>query len=321
MHQDVLKRFWVVSVISNPVRYKSRVRLFRQFQHEMKQAGAQMIVVELAHGRRCFEVTDSANPHHVQLRTSSEIWHKENMINIGVRRLSQVAPDWKYFAFIDADISFVPSHTFSERHNWINETIHKLQHHQVIQLFQTAIDLGPTGETFGKYDGFAHAYTTGKFTPSSLQYTSYHPGYAWAMRREAYRHLGGLIDTAVLGAGDRHMAYGLIGVMESSLEKRLHPSYSTSLLQWQARADRYIQRDIGFLPGTILHHWHGKKKDRRYHDRWKILTMNQFNPYTDLSTDEQGLLELVVMSPRQIKLRDDIRAYFAVRNEDSNDLE
>lgn len=321
MHKDVLKRFWVVSVISNSARYKSRVALFRKYQEEMRIAGAQMIVVELAYGRRPFEVTDVMNPRHLQLRSRSEIWHKENMINLGVRRLTEVAPDWKYFAFIDADISFVPSHCFQDRQNWINETVHQLQHHAMIQMFQTAIDLGPNGQTFGKYDGFAWAYTEGLFSPKAMKYTAFHPGYAWAMRRDAYVHVGGLIETAILGAADRHMAYGLVGVMKSSLEPRLDPSYSTSLMEWQARAERYIQRDIGFLNGTIVHHWHGKKKDRRYHDRWKILVENQFNPFTDLKRNVQGVLELVVMSPRQIRLRDDIRRYIRARNEDSVDVE
>jgi len=321
INKKLLSQFWVVAVISNSVRYRSRVRLFKKFHKEMRDAGAQMIVVELAYGRRAFEVTEEGNPHHLQLRSEAEIWHKENMINLGVLRLTEVAPDWKYFAFIDADISFVPSHSFVERQRWISETIHQLQHYAVIQMFQHAVDLGPTGEVFAKHEGFAWSYHEGKITKQTQKYTSFHPGYAWAIRREAFTQVGGLIETAILGAGDRHMAYGMIGMMNVSIQPKLHPNYSVPLMQWQARAERYIQRNIGYLPGTIVHHWHGKKKDRKYHDRWNILVQNQFDPYTDLKRNEHGLLELVVITPRQMKLRDDIRKYMRSRNEDSLDLE
>jgi hypothetical protein len=316
-----MSKFWVVSVISNSVRYKSRVRLFKRFQAEMKAAGAQMIVVELAYGRRPFQVTDSGNYHHLQLRSRSELWHKEALINLGVRRLSEVDPNWRFFAWIDGDISFFPAHYYSDRQNWIRETVHQLQHHALIQMFQTAIDLGPTGEAFAKHDGFACAYVEGKFDEGTTRYTTFHPGYAWAMRRDAYVNVGGLIDTAILGAGDRHLAYGSVGLIEKSIEKGLNPGYGVPLLEWQARAARYIQKDIGFLPGTILHHFHGKKSDRRYHSRWKILTQNQFNPATDLKRNIQGLYELVVMDARQMRLRDEIRRYFRMRNEDSLELE
>lgn len=310
-----------MAVVSNPIRYESRFKLFRKFKKEMEHAGAQMIIVELAYGRRPFEITEPCNPHHLQLRSRSEIWHKENMINLGVRRLTEVAPDWKYMAWIDGDISFVPSHYYDHRQNWMTETVHKLQHHSVVQLFQTAIDLGPNGEAFAKHEGFAWAYVNGRFNENAYKYTTFHPGFAWAIRREAFIHVGGLIETSILGASDRHMAYGILGIMKKSVEKGLDPSYSIPLLQWQDRAERYIQRDLGYLDGTILHHWHGKKKDRRYHDRWKILVRNQFNPFTDLRRNVQGLLELVVMEPRQIRLRDEIRAYLRSRNEDSLDLE
>jgi hypothetical protein len=189
------------------------------------------------------------------------------------------------------------------------------------KCFQTALDLGPHGETFGKYEGFAWAYVEGRFTPKTFKYTSFHPGYSWAMTREAFNAVGGLIETAIMGAGDRHMAYGLVGFMKESINPGLTPAYSTGLMQWQERAEKFIQRNLGYVHGTVIHHWHGKKKDRRYHDRWRVLIDNQFDPNLDLKRNDQGVLELVVITPRQIKLRDDIRKYMRARSEDSIDVE
>jgi hypothetical protein len=316
-----LSQFYVVAVCSNPARYASRYRLFKKFMQEMHDAGAQLVVVECRQKNRSFMVSDSKNPLHLQVTASSEIWIKENLINLGIRHLSKVRPNWKYIAFIDGDISFVKSHFIPKRENWISETVEALQTYHVVQMFQTAIDLGSDGQTFGKYEGFGWAYAEDRFNPNTYKYTSFHPGYAWALRRSAYLATGGLIDTSILGAGDRHMAYGWVGMIKASIDKGLNPHYGRALLEWEARAEKYIHRDVGFVPGTIVHHWHGKKRDRRYQDRWKILIETQFDPVTDLKSNEEGLLELVVMSPRQIRLRDLIRRYLRARNEDSVDQE
>jgi len=68
------------------------------------------------------------------------------------------------------------------------------------------------------------------------------------------------------------------------------------------------------VPGTIMHHWHGPKAARGYATRWQIMTDNQYDPHTDLKKDWQGVIRLTDKKP---KLRDDCRAYFRRRNEDS----
>lgn len=40
-----LSKFWVISVISNPVRYKRRYELYHPFAEMVHQAGVQMITV------------------------------------------------------------------------------------------------------------------------------------------------------------------------------------------------------------------------------------------------------------------------------------
>jgi hypothetical protein len=62
-----------------------------------------------------------------------------------------------------------------------------------------------------------------------------------------------------------------------------------------------------------MHYYHGAKVNRRYFDRWGILVRNNFDPLLDLKKDWQGLWQL---TDRNHKLRDDLRAYFATRDED-----
>lgn len=310
----------VVAVCSNPARYETRYRLFRDFMEHMKDSRVNLYVVETQQGDRAFELTESSNPNHIQLRTYDEIWIKENMVNIGISRLPR---DWEYVAWIDGDINFANK-------NWATETVQQLQSYSVVQLFETAIDLGPRGEVLQVHQGFMSEYIKngcnapvgpGHYGYYSPKKNFWHPGYAWAMRREAFDALGGLIDFCVLGSGDHAMAMGLIGLIERSAPQDINPKFLNELQIWQQRAEYHIKRDVGFVGGSIFHNFHGKKKDRRYVERWDIIRDNDFDPDDDIKRDWQGLLQLEVLTPRQRRLRDQIRQYFRQRNEDSIDVE
>jgi len=300
-------KLYVVTCISNPVRYASRYRLYNEFEKLVTDAGAELYTVELAYGNRPFEITQPNKLHNIQLRTNHELWHKENLINAGINRLPS---DWEYVAWIDADIKFA-------RNDWVKETIHQLQHYDIIQMFSVAQDLTPNFEPMQKHFGFMYSYLNER--PASLNYTNWHPGFAWAARRSAVDNLGGLIDYGILGAGDRHMACALIGkINESYPQSLIKTNYGKHLRIWEDRALKYVKKNVGCMDGLILHSWHGKKRDRRYVDRWKILINNNFDPELDIKRDSQGIYQL---TERNIRLRDDIRWYFRSRNEDSIDLE
>lgn len=307
------KKLYVVTCISNPIRFSSRYKLYKQFEKYIQSfENVELFTIEQAFGDRPFEITQADNPNHVQVRSLHELWHKENMLNLLVQRLPQ---DWEYMAWIDADVSFA-------RPDWVQETLHQLQHYQVVQMFSVATDLGPKYEPLKTHNGFCYSYHNQGITPAwDKGYNSWHPGFAWAINRGAFDAVGGLIDWAILGSGDRHMSLALIGKVETSFFKDMWnacPVYATMLKEWQARAEKYIQRDIGYVDGLLLHYWHGKKKDRGYSDRWKIITENKYNPLKDIKRDWQGLFQL---GDTNLGLREGIRGYFRSRNEDSIDPE
>jgi len=311
-------QLWVVAVLNNPMRYKRRVELFQQFIARMKVTGVNLCVVELAYGDRAFETANLDVPIKVQLRTDTVLWHKENLINIGISRLPN---DWKYVAWIDADVGFV-------RPDWVDETIHELQHHDFVQLFEDAVDLGPNYEIMNTAKGFAYCYHNNvprNDIAKSCDYYYYndgrkgsywHPGYAWAATREAIDTVGGLLEFAIVGAGDHHMACSLIGEGARSVTNGVTNDYRNAVLQWQERALR-LHKNVSFIRGTIHHYWHGKKANRRYKERWQILVDNNFKPSYDIHKDWQGVLSFHTSN---LGLRNDIRTYFKGRNEDSIDL-
>lgn len=149
----------------------------------------------------------------------------------------------------------------------------------------------------------------------------YHSGFAWAARRSALDAVGGLIDYCLLGSGDWHQAYGLFGQMQKTLNVGYSDTYKRLCLEWERRAEKNIRRNVGYLPTTIFHSWHGKKTNRRYDDRWKLLVNTKYDPITDLKKDTQGLYQLNDCGDsRFLALRDGLRLYSKVRDEDNPNL-
>ena len=171
----------VVTPIFNPLGYRSRWKLYEDFKYMVERAGVKLMTVEVAFANREFAVTKPGDPWNLQLRTNSELWLKENLINLAVARIPQ---DWSYVAWVDADIAFA-------RHDWANETIRKLQHHPVVQMWSQATDLTPDYETLQGHRSFAWCYHNdgepkmGRYGMHGRKH-HWHPGYGWAWRREAW---------------------------------------------------------------------------------------------------------------------------------------
>jgi len=316
MRPDLLH---VVAVVSNPRRYKKRYAHFEKFITHMVQSGVQLHVVECAFGERPHYLADKIpeGVDYIPVRTKHELWMKENLINEGVSKLPE---DWKYVAWIDGDVQFF-------RPDWAEETVHMLQHHPIVQLFSHIVDTGPNYEVV--YDsnneskihmGFAHQYIQDAMMPEDQAYNSkyfWHPGYAWACTREAWNIMGGLIDKSICGAGDHQMAWSLIGQSVKSLHPKMPKEYNDYVRTWEKNS-RAIHNQIGYVPGVILHHWHGKRTNRRYRERWNILIDAKYNPMTDVKYDSQGVLQL---QETNSKLMRDLQFYFQQRNEDGIDVE
>ncbi len=301
-NQNSEELLYVIAVVSNPAGFKRRYQLFNEFCVRMRaNPKVFLLTVELQQGHRNF-ATDAT----VKLKTTHEIWHKENLINIGVQHLPQ---NWKYMAWIDSDISFA-------NENWVEETLEQLQTYSVVQLFTHAIDLGPNKEVMQTHTGFAYMYCRGETWKKPGYGKYWHSGYAYAITRTAYNAIGGLIDFAILGSADFHMAMSFVGMADKTLNEKLHPNYKKLVMIFQDRCERHLKRNFGYVNGVILHEFHGSKKNRFYQERWKILVNNEFDPITDIKKDCNDLWQLENV---KFRMRDEIRKYFRSRNEDSID--
>ena len=283
----------VILVISNPCLYARRYILLKEFVKRMEEEEENVIlyIVELCYGKQRFIVTQAGNKRHMQIRTEVPLWHKENMIRLGVQMLPS---GYKAFAWIDADIEF-------DSPTWAMDTLKILNGSKdIVQLFSHAVDMYRDESNIQIFNGFGYSYCKKK-TMKDL----WHPGFAWAMTRKAYEKVG-IYDKAVLGSGDHIMARSLIS--QAPLHAEYHPGYNESMLEYQEKA-KHLR--LGYVPGVIRHYYHGSKKNRKYVERWQILIKHQFTP--SQLRYENGILVL-----DNKELCDDIMTYFKERKEDEN---
>lgn len=292
----------VIVVVSNPANFKSRIRLAKDFIKRMQgEPNVLVYVVELAYPGQEFQITQKQNPCHLQVRAEHVLWHKENLINMGVRHL--LPYDWKCMAWIDADLAF-------ESTTWASDALRLLNGaYDVVQLFSHACDMDKQGYNLNLFSSFGYCHVHGIQGGTGPNYP--HPGYAWAITRRAYDKIGGVFQEAVLGSGDFIMARAFVGDVFSAIPPNVSSGYRQRLLSFGTRAC-YLR--LGYVPGVIRHFFHGSKRNRKYQERSLLLSKWDFNPYNHIQYQENGLMVPSPSCPRGFL--DDILSYSYERQED-----
>ena len=294
----------VIAVISNPCLYTRRYILMNEFikRIEMEETNVILYIVELAYKEQKFVITDSKNKNHLQLRCNTPLWHKENMINIAVKKL--LPKNWKAMAWIDSDLDF-------ESRTWALDTLKILNGTKdVVQLFSHCDDMDHDGLNMRTFTSLGYQFTKqNKYCNSGINY--WHPGYAWACTRKAYDKMGGLYEMAILGSGDNVMAMAFINNVLKSANNKYSDEYINSIKDYQTKT-RGLR--LGYVPGVIRHYYHGSKENRRYTERWEILITHAYNPILHIKKNDDGLLVPTQECPQ--KFLDDIYNYFKERKED-----
>lgn len=345
MRNDLLH---VIGAYYNFRRSQAPRRLFLEWIEHQLDSGVALTLVEFALGERPYELdADDARLKHVQLlqirgHAANELWIRDSLVNWAVGHLPDHA---KYICWDDTDLR----HT---RADWASETVHMLQHYRVGQTWSHSIDLGPNHEIVPNDwnhetdRSFCHAWLQGDVEPqtrgdcgSSGPPAAHgapirkqagalrkrapqkdwraHTGYSWAMRRDVFNQIGGLLDWMVTGSSDWHMAFCFAGYLGAA-DERMSPGYARRLKEFSRLCDLYVQQDIGCVPGAVLHGWHGRKKDRQYMTRFDVLLESAFDPDVDLARDSRGI-PFIVGDNRL--LRDGLRRLILQMRPDSIDVD
>jgi hypothetical protein len=297
----------VIIVISNPCMYSRRIVLFKEFVKRIElEEDVNLFIVEMIYNdgvkNQEFTVTSSTNPNHLQLTSSIPLWHKENMINLGVKYL--LPQDYRAFAWIDADVEF-------ESPTWAMDTLKILNGcKDVVQLWSHSVDMARDETNLNIFNSFCYSYSKNKKYNMHGK-DCWHPGFAWAMTRKAYERLGGLYDNAVVGSGDIVMALSFINNVHLWQQSTYNADYNNSMIDYQKKA---LNIRLGYVPGVIRHYYHGSKINRKYVERKDILITNEFSPSIHITYDENGVRIPTSECPQQFIT--DIMKYFIERKED-----
>ncbi len=235
-------------IIFNPA--KSKKLISNYFTMVKKLEGFPIFTLELVFNDREPDIPDAFHVYG-----HSYMFHKENLC----RLLEQQVPEkYKKIAFMDADL-------FYDDKNWYYQTSKLLDSYDVVQMFETAHwmnskntekELSRKSVLFMKEEEFNH---------------NYHPGFAWAFRREYYNDVG-YFDWAVSGSGDTLSAAKWLNkslpLNFKSLPRPLHTEYI-----------KYFNKPnpkITYLKGVNIYHlYHGSRANRQYSERHKMLFINQ----------------------------------------------
>ena len=294
----------VIAVISNPCLFVKRYILFKEFMYRLQneEPNVNLYIVELTYGNQKFIITDPKNPCHLQLNTKIPLWHKENMINLGVKKL--LPDNWKAFAWIDADVEF-------ESSTWALDTLKILNGYKdIVQIWSHCVDMDNNGTTMRVFNSAGYQYSKGhKHCGLGVNY--WHPGYAWAITRNAYEKIEKLYDSAILGSGDNIMMLSLLGNGIKSVTSESTDEYKQSIIDYEKKMSTLR---FGYVPGTLYHYYHGSKQNRKYTERWQILSEENYNPLTFIKYDDNGLIIPTSIFSEALQLK--IFNYFQERNED-----
>ena len=210
----------------NPANSVRILQNFLQVRHYLQKANIPLYTGEIAFEESPFLLNDAT----VQLRTTSHMFYKENLIKLVE---ASVPASFTKLCILDADILF-------REPGWYDIVSKSLDKAQVCQPF--------TKTTFLNIN-----FTIGTSRSSCLESKEGHPGHAWAFQRAWYQSAN-LTDQTVIGGSDLLFA------------ELLQPSEKTSMIVLFYKEALSLTplpaAEVAICPLSIVHLYHGSPKNR-----------------------------------------------------------
>jgi len=309
--------FWGVTTYFNPLGYANKSENYSIFRESSKKQGLKLLTVELAFGKTPFELKETDADILIRLRTKKEniIWHKEAMLNIGLKNLPA---DCDKFVWLDCDIIF-------KNDRWISETSTLLERYALVQPYRYFIRL-PKGKRDLGPDQINELITSGKHSygvslidiekkAKSKSYIDPNSRGIWAARRKIFDIIQ-FFEYDIVGGGDTWMLHAFTSSIPITTKLDLYPdTFRQKYLKWYSVATREIKGSVFVSEGAVLHLWHGKIENRDYWGRHKKICEANYNPDTDIIKDSQGLWE---WTGENKGLQRVFRRHFADRDEEDS---
>lgn len=341
---------WVVTSYFNPAGFRTPRQNYCRFADSLASSGIRLFTVECAFGDRPFELDPGANL--LQVRTPDVLWQKERLINLAVSRLPErvdkVAwidcdllfdnPAWAVIASAKLDqvpvvqlygsmTRLAPGREFPSGRERKEAGYVKAWLNPLDDLWpRPSRAKNPGGawaarrslfERCGIYDGLIVG--GGDFLFACALTGRYLAG---GVRRITGARVLPLADRLDRGLSWLSRLPGLRcdpGRGLGEVARRLAPlpvlgeDFLTHYLSWAEPFWQEFGGRFDYVPGEVIHLWHGKAVHRQYQSRYGIMARNGFDPATDVRLTEEGTLAWASDKPR---LHQDVIDYFCVRRED-----
>jgi hypothetical protein len=237
-------------VFFNPAKSKRMLMNYLYVWNHYKTRGLPVFTLELVFGDREPEIKKA---FHV--RGNSHMFHKERLCRLLEERIPK---KYKKIVFLDADIVF-------DDDAWYAETSKLLDTHDVVQPFEYAswLDLTYTKRELTRESAVK--------MPGNMWDFKYHPGFAWAFRREWYNEVG-FYDWAVSGSGDTLSSAKWLNKKFPEKFKSLPHAMRRSYATYVRNPSPTVAYRKG---GSVSHLYHGSRSKRQYAERHKLLDVNE----------------------------------------------
>jgi len=278
-------------VIFNPAKSKKIISNYFTMMEKLEPYNLPIFTLELVFNDREPEIPGA---YHVY--GHSYMFHKERLC----RLLEELVPDkYKKIAFMDTDL-------FYDNVNWYYQTSKLLDTYDIVQMFENAhwMNSKNTEKTLTRKSVL--------FLEDEVFNFKYHPGFAWAFRREYYNDVG-FFDWAVSGSGDTlSSAKWLNKTLPLNFKSLPKPLY-TEYINFYNKPNPKIT----YLKGVDVYHlYHGSRVNRQYSQRHEMLFINQ-DIKELVFINNQGVYEWTHKS----KWNELFLEYFTNRKDDEDDEE
>lgn len=273
----------VLMAYFNPTNSVRMLQNFLQVRHYLQQANIPLYTGEVAFDESPFLLQDAV----VQLRTTSYMFYKENLIKLVEAR---VPATFTKLCILDADIMF-------EQPGWYDVVSQALDKVQICQPF--------TKTTFLEIN-----FTEGQSQGSCFDTTEGHSGHVWAFQRAWYQSAN-ISDQTVVGGSDL--------LFVDRLKPREKPSRIVSFYKDILALSPLPSAEVTTCPLSIVHLYHGSptNRDTDYSSLALMVALRRLSCKTldtVMSRRADGLLE---WSPETRPILNTVlQKYFARRNDD-----
>lgn len=301
---------WIVTCYFNPQSYATRLENYHRFKKAFERSAARFVTVECAFDNQPFVLS---GPNVISLKATDVMWQKERLLNIAI---SSLPSECRKVVWLDCDILF-------QNPMWLVQTSKLLDRFALVQPFQEVVyppkgELCYSGESNDSIESFASAFSSApnKYLAGNFRKHG-HTGFGWAARRDLLTSHG-LYEACVVGDGDHMMAHAACGDWDSSCVYNSIVGFvhRNHFRQWAVPFYKDVRGRLGYVPGTILHLWHGEAQNKRLYKRLLELAAFEFDPTRDVRVEHGGALEW--NSPK-LELHRWLQEYFASRMEDGQE--